>query len=66
MQRAVTDSVAFQRDLHVKEEDEAEQAIKAEGCEIVALDSRSTTPSRPPCGRSRPRPASFWVTSCSR
>jgi len=40
MQRAVTDSVAFQRELHVKEEEDAENAIKAEGCEIVALDSR--------------------------
>jgi tripartite ATP-independent transporter DctP family solute receptor len=39
MQQAVADSVAFQRDLHVKEEDEAEQAIKAEGCEIVTLDA---------------------------
>jgi tripartite ATP-independent transporter DctP family solute receptor len=38
MQKAVTESVAFQRDLHVKEEDDAEQAIKAEGCEIVTLD----------------------------
>jgi TRAP-type C4-dicarboxylate transport system substrate-binding protein len=39
MRQAVADSVAFQRDLHVKEEDDAEQAIKAEGCEIVTLDS---------------------------
>jgi TRAP-type C4-dicarboxylate transport system substrate-binding protein len=39
MQRAVQDSVAFQRDLHVKEEDDAERAIKAEGCEIVTLNS---------------------------
>jgi TRAP-type C4-dicarboxylate transport system substrate-binding protein len=39
IQRAVTDSVAFQRDLHVKEEEEAEAAIKAEGCEIVTLDA---------------------------
>jgi TRAP-type C4-dicarboxylate transport system substrate-binding protein len=39
MQRAVTDSVAFQRDLHVKEEEDAERAIKAEGCEIVTLDA---------------------------
>ena len=38
MQRAVTDSVAFQRELHVKEEEDAEAAIKAEGCEIVTLD----------------------------
>src|SRR5882762_5707921 len=39
MQRAVTESVAFQRALHVKEEEEAERAIKAEGCEIVTLDA---------------------------
>jgi TRAP-type C4-dicarboxylate transport system substrate-binding protein len=39
MQQAVTDSVAFQRGLHVKEEEDAEQAIKAEGCEIVTLDA---------------------------
>jgi len=38
MQRAIDASVAFQRDLHEKEEDEAEQAIRAEGCEIVTLD----------------------------
>ena len=40
MQGAVTDSVAFQRELHVKEEEDAEAAIKAEGCEIVTLDAR--------------------------
>lgn len=39
MQQAVTESVAFQRGLHVQEEDEAEAAIKAEGCEIVTLDA---------------------------
>jgi TRAP-type C4-dicarboxylate transport system substrate-binding protein len=39
MQQAVIDSVVFQRDLHVKEEEDAEQAIKAEGCEIVTLDA---------------------------
>jgi tripartite ATP-independent transporter DctP family solute receptor len=39
MQRAVTESVAFQRELHVKEEADAERAIKAEGCEIVTLDA---------------------------
>src|SRR3954471_3576527 len=38
MQHAVTDSVAFQRELHVKEEEDAEGTIKAEGCEVVALD----------------------------
>ena len=40
MQRAIDASVAFQRDLHVKEEDESEQAIRAQGCEIVELDAR--------------------------
>jgi TRAP-type C4-dicarboxylate transport system substrate-binding protein len=40
VQRAVQDSVAFQRDLHVKEEEDAERAIKAEGCEIVTLTSQ--------------------------
>jgi tripartite ATP-independent transporter DctP family solute receptor len=39
MQKAVTESVAFQRDLHIKEEEDAENAIKAEGCEIVELGS---------------------------
>jgi TRAP-type C4-dicarboxylate transport system substrate-binding protein len=38
MQKAIAESVVFQRDLHVKEEDEAEQAIRAEGCEIVTLN----------------------------
>jgi len=39
MQQAVQESVAFQRDLHVKEEEDAQHAIEAEGCEIVTLDS---------------------------
>jgi len=39
MQRAIDASVAFQRDLHVREEDESEQAIRAQGCEIVELDA---------------------------
>ena len=39
MQKAVTESVAFQRKLHVQEEADAEAAIKAEGCEIVTLDA---------------------------
>jgi TRAP-type C4-dicarboxylate transport system substrate-binding protein len=39
MQKAVDESVAFQRGLHVQEEMDAEAAIKAEGCEIVELDS---------------------------
>jgi tripartite ATP-independent transporter DctP family solute receptor len=40
MQRVVTDSVAFQRELHVKEEEDAEKAIRAERCEIVTLDAK--------------------------
>lgn len=39
MRKAVTESVAFQRDLHVKEEEESEAAIRAQGCEIVTLDA---------------------------
>jgi len=38
MQKAVNESVAFQRGLHEQEEKDAENAIKAEGCEIVELD----------------------------
>jgi tripartite ATP-independent transporter DctP family solute receptor len=37
MRAAVTDAVAFQRELHVEEEEAARKAIQAEGCEIVAL-----------------------------
>jgi TRAP-type C4-dicarboxylate transport system substrate-binding protein len=40
MQQAVAASVTFQRDLHVKEEEDAEAAIRAEGCEIVTLDAK--------------------------
>jgi len=39
MQQAVQESVAFQRNLHVKEEENSQHAIEAEGCEIVTLDS---------------------------
>ena len=39
MQKAVNESVAFQRGLHVQEEKDAEAAIRAEGCEIVELDN---------------------------
>jgi TRAP-type transport system periplasmic protein len=39
MQRAVTESVAFQRGLHIKEEEDAEATIRTEGCEIVTLDA---------------------------
>jgi TRAP-type C4-dicarboxylate transport system substrate-binding protein len=37
MQAAVTDAVAFQRKLHVEEEEDARKAIEAQGCEIVEL-----------------------------
>ncbi len=36
MQRAVMDAIAFQRDLHVREEEDARRAIEACGGEIVA------------------------------
>ena len=34
---AVTDAIAFQRELHEQEEKDARTAIEAEGCEIVEL-----------------------------
>src|SRR5262245_14795558 len=37
MRAAVTDAIAFQRDLHVEEEEAARSAIAAQGCEIVEL-----------------------------
>jgi TRAP-type transport system periplasmic protein len=37
MRNAITDAVAFQRELHVQEENEARKAIEVQGCEIVAL-----------------------------
>src|SRR6201997_4122483 len=37
VQKAITDAVAFQRDLHVQEEEDAGKAIEAQGCEIVEL-----------------------------
>jgi TRAP-type C4-dicarboxylate transport system substrate-binding protein len=37
MQRAVKYAIAVQRDLHVREEEEARRAIEAEGSEIVEL-----------------------------
>jgi TRAP-type transport system periplasmic protein len=40
MRNAVTDAVAFQRRRHVKEEEEARQAIAAQGCEIVELTAK--------------------------
>jgi TRAP-type transport system periplasmic protein len=39
MRNAITDAIAFQRELHVQEEKEARKAIEARGCEIVALTS---------------------------
>jgi TRAP-type transport system periplasmic protein len=32
---AIKDAIAFQRDLHVQEEEDARKAIEAEGCELV-------------------------------
>jgi TRAP-type C4-dicarboxylate transport system substrate-binding protein len=40
MQGAVTDAVAFQRSLHVQEEEDARKAIVAQGCEIVELTAK--------------------------
>jgi TRAP-type C4-dicarboxylate transport system substrate-binding protein len=37
MRHAVSESVAFQRELHVKEEEEARRTIEHDGCELVAL-----------------------------
>jgi TRAP-type C4-dicarboxylate transport system substrate-binding protein len=37
MRSAVTEAVAFQRALHVQEEEDARKAIEAQGCEIVEL-----------------------------
>ena len=38
-QCAIGDAVAFQRELHEREEEEARRAIEAQGCEIVELDA---------------------------
>jgi TRAP-type C4-dicarboxylate transport system substrate-binding protein len=43
MRSAVADAVAFQRKLHVEEEDDAQRAIAAEGCEIVELTAGGQT-----------------------
>jgi TRAP-type C4-dicarboxylate transport system substrate-binding protein len=37
MQRAIDAAVAFQRDLHEKEEEDSRRTIEAQGCEIVEL-----------------------------
>jgi TRAP-type C4-dicarboxylate transport system substrate-binding protein len=39
MRAAVTDAIAFQRDLHEQEEEDARRAILTAGCEVVELDS---------------------------
>jgi TRAP-type transport system periplasmic protein len=39
MQSAVTAAIAFQRDVHVGEEEDARRAIEAEGCEVVELSA---------------------------
>jgi tripartite ATP-independent transporter DctP family solute receptor len=41
LQGAVTEAIAFQRDLHVREEEDAQRAIEAAGGEIVALTSEA-------------------------
>jgi TRAP-type C4-dicarboxylate transport system substrate-binding protein len=37
MREAVRDAIVFQRDLHVREEEDARHSIEAQGCEIVEL-----------------------------
>ena len=37
MRSAVTEAIAFQRDLHVREEEDARTAVATAGCEIVEL-----------------------------
>jgi TRAP-type C4-dicarboxylate transport system substrate-binding protein len=37
MRAAVQEAIVFQRDLHVREEEDARRAIAAQGCEIVEL-----------------------------
>lgn len=39
MQQAVKDAVLFQRELAIGEEEEALAAIRAQGCEVVALSA---------------------------
>jgi TRAP-type C4-dicarboxylate transport system substrate-binding protein len=41
MRTAVTDAIAFQRELHVREEEDARKAIEAEGCDIVELTTEA-------------------------
>src|SRR5262249_33646783 len=39
MRNAVTEAIAFQRELHVREEEDARKALEAQGCEIVELSA---------------------------
>jgi TRAP-type C4-dicarboxylate transport system substrate-binding protein len=39
MRSAITDAIAFQRELHEQEEEDARKAIAAQGCEIVELSA---------------------------
>jgi TRAP-type transport system periplasmic protein len=39
LRAAVTEAIAFQRELHEHEEEDARRAIEAQGCEIVELDA---------------------------
>jgi TRAP-type transport system periplasmic protein len=40
MRAAVKDAIAFQRGLHVQEEDDARRALEAAGCEVVELGAQ--------------------------
>jgi len=39
MRSAITDAIAFQRELHEQEEEDARKAIEVQGCEIVQLSA---------------------------
>jgi TRAP-type C4-dicarboxylate transport system substrate-binding protein len=39
MRSAITDAIAFQRELHEQEEEDARKAIEVQGCEIVELSA---------------------------
>ncbi|HEY4403841.1 MAG TPA: TRAP transporter substrate-binding protein [Xanthobacteraceae bacterium] len=43
MRAAVTEAIAFQRELHEREEEDARHAIEAQGCEIVELGAEQHT-----------------------
>src|SRR5260370_487227 len=57
MRSAVTDAIAFQRDLHVREEEDARAAIAAAGCEIIELTADQhnafAAAVQPICGEAR-------------